>query len=368
MVDAKWLDDTLAKVARKVEAECKRLDGEIPYMAIDGSYKNYGKLQTHWWTNGFWGGMLWQLYNVTGQDVFRKTASDLEDKLDGVLAEFLGLHHDVGFMWLHTAVANYRNTGNEQSFRRGLHAAGILAGRYNPSGKFINAWNDECMGWMIIDCMMNLPLLYWASKHNNLTHYDFIAREHANKTLDVLMRGDGSVHHISVLDKVSGEPLEFPRGQGYVSGSSWSRGHGWAIYGFALSYRYTGDERYLDAAKKTAHYFMVNTPDGVPLVDFRAPQEPKLIDTTAGLIASCGLLEIAGHVGEFEKNMYEAHAKKIIKATAEQHADYDTERDGIIGNGSEAYHDAKVHVPIIYGDYFFIEAILRLMGKGFHIW
>jgi len=370
MCDKKWAEHVFEKIVKKIEAECGRLGDGIPYISENGRYEDYAKKDVAWWTNGFWGGLLWQLYHATKQDVFRKTAEKLEETMDVNLENYTCLHHDVGFMWLHTAVANYRLTGDAHSKRRGLHAASVLAGRYNPAAKFINAWNHPRMGYMIIDCLMNLPLLHWAKAFNDQGYYDYIAREHADTTLDILVRGDGSVHHMSVMEPATGEALEFPRGQGYESGSSWTRGHGWAIYGYALSYRYTKEAKYLDAAKCVAHYFIANAAEEgyIPLIDFRAPNEPKLYDSTAGLIAACGMLEIAEHVGTFEKSLYEAYAKKLIGAIAEKYADYDINTDGIIGGGSEAYHDAKTHVPIIYGDYFFTEAVLRLMGKHFMIW
>jgi len=365
-----WATDALEKIIPKVKAECERLNGAIPYIPVNNRYADQGEIKLWQWTNGFWGGILWQLYNATKEDIFRKTAEHLEERMDDAMVDFVGLHHDVGFQWLHTAVANYRITGCEQSFKRGLHAANILAGRYNPEARFINAWNDDRSGWMIIDCLMNLPLLHWAKGFKNLDHYGFIAKNHADATIDILYRGDGSVHHIAIMDKETGEALEFPPGQGYESGSSWSRGHAWALYGFALSFRHTGEAEYLDTAKSIAHYFIANAAATgfIPLCDFRAPDEPFKEDTTAALIAVCGLLEIAGHVGEHEKHLYESNALKILQATADKHADYDVERDGIIGGGTVAYNFGELHVPIIYGDYFFVEAVLRLLDKHIHIW
>ena len=370
MCDKKWAEDVLSKIANKVEAECGRVKDGLPFIALEGRFENYGKVDVSWWTNGFWGGILWQLYNTTGNNTFRKVAEKLEETMDANFENFPCLHHDVGFMWSHTAVANYRLTGNEKSLHRGLHAASVLAGRYNPVAKFINAWNAPQMCYMIVDCMMNLPLLYWAKDINDLGYYEHIAKEHADKTLNTLVRGDGSVHHMSIMDPITGAALEFPMGQGYESGSSWSRGHGWAIYGYALSYRYTKEVRYLDAAKNVAHYFMANiAKEGyIPLIDFRAPKEPKLYDTSAGLTAACGMLEIAEYVGEHEKALYEDTAKNIVHAIAEKYADYNPDTDGLVGGASESYNGPHIHVPIIYGDYFFVEAVLRLAGKHFMIW
>lgn len=365
-----WAQEILAQVITKIEAQCQRLDGGIPYIPENGRYKDQGQERLSWWTNGFWGGILWQLYAVNGNDLFKHTAQALEERLDTALHEFTGLHHDVGFMWLHTGVANYRLTGNELSFKRAMHAAGILAGRYNPQGGFINAWNEERMGWIIIDCMMNLPLLHWAKQHNQLGYYDFIAKAHADITQSVLVRGDGSVYHVAVMNPQTGEAVDYKGWQGYAKMSSWTRGQAWGIYGFALSYLYTRDESYLHTAKKIAHYFMANVAQTgyVPVIDFRAPKAPHMTDTTAGLIAACGMLEIAKHVDSHEQALYQDCAYHMVKAVADNYVNLDPTQDGITQGGAVDYHEREKNVSIIYGDYFFIEALVRLTNQGFHIW
>ena len=368
-----WLDDVWAKLDAKMSAECDRIGERIPYIPENGKYTvDMGEADLAWWTNGFWGGMLWQMYHATKQEKYKTAAEGVERRLDAAIEAFEELHHDVGFMWLHTSVANYRLTGDAKAKARGLHAANILAGRYNPRGKFIRAWNEDRAGWMIVDCMMNIPILYWASELVGDPRFAFIAKDHADTTLNVTVRPDGSCNHIVVLDPQTGEFLEAPGGQGYESGSSWSRGQAWALYGFALSYRHSGDVRYLDAAKRIAHYFIANVAatDDVPLVDFRAPAEGPYWDTTAGMIAACGLLEIAESVGELEQALYTNAAVRILKATDRRFCDWNPDVDAIVAGGTAAYHSRgkDFGVPIIYGDYFLIEAILRLRGQSFLIW
>ena len=372
-----WLNETFAKTEKKLEATCKRVGDKIPYIPTDGRYTDHGAPNISSWTNGFWGGIMWQLYHATKNKIYRQSAENLEKRLDNAFDNYVGLHHDVGFMYLHTAVANHRLTGNEQSFKRGLHAANLLAGRYNPSGDFIVAWNVESKGWMIIDTMMNLPLLYWADQALGRPHYSYIANRHADKAIEKLIRPDGSCNHIVVLDHHTGETLEVPGGQGYDTGSSWSRGQAWAIYGFSLCYHYTKQQRYLDAAKRVAHYFIANIAktDYIPLCDFRAPKAPVIFDTTAGNIAMCGLLSIAEQVTELEKDFYEDAAISILKSMVAGNTDFNLDTDGVTINGTTAYHHNKGnhkghkhHVPVIYGDYFFVEGLLRLMGKSFLIW
>jgi len=365
-----WSAEILRKIDKKMEVQCGRLEGKIPYTPENGYYTDKGEENLSCWTNGFWGGILWQLYHATGKEIYSEHAQALEVRLDGAIEAYEHLHHDVGFQWLHTAVANYRLTGNERSRVRGLHVANLLAGRYNPSGKFINAWNGDSSGWMIIDTLMNLPLLHWASDVAKLPHLSYIANEHVNTTLKNLIRTDGTARHIGIMDVHSGELMESLAGQGYGPETTWSRGQAWAIYGLTLSYRYTGNLEHLGAAKKVAHHFMAQITQTafIPLVDFRAPAEPVKFDTTAGLCVACGLLEMMNHVPEGEKEFYFNFATKIVKATEEKYANWELEQDSIIDYGTEAYHSGKTHVPIIYGDYFFIEAILRLQGLDFLIW
>ena len=368
----KWLDKIYEKIMAKMSAQCDRIGDKIPYIAEGGVYRE-DKEQTDivWWTNGFWPGMLWQMYHATGEEKYKVAANGVEDKLDQAFDKYTGLHHDVGFMWLHSAVANYRITGNERSLARGLHAAHLLAGRYNPRGKFIRSWNRDRAGWVIVDSMMNVPLLYWAEDVIDDPRFKYIAMDHVDTVMNNTVRQDGSCNHIIVLDPTNGELLETPGGQGYASGSSWSRGQAWAIYGFALSYLHTDKKEYLDTAKKVAHYFIsqIDLTDGVALLDFRAPKEPVYWDSTAGVCAACGLLEIANHVPALEKDFYINAAIKILKATDKKFCNWDINYDSIVQMGSGSYfteHDK--HVPIIYGDYFFIEAVLRLLDKDILIW
>lgn len=376
------LNEIYSKIEKKLIAECERTGDKIPYIPENGVYPDMRDRNPSFWTNGFWAGMLWQMYSAEKNEIFRETAMKSEVVFDKALESFMGLHHDVGFQFLHTAVADYRLTGREEARIRGLHAATILAGRFNPAGNYIRAWNvvnggfeaknQDRAGWVIIDCLMNIPLLYWASKELNDPRFAYIADQHAHTALKTMLRGDGSCHHIVVLDPNTGELLETSGGQGYGVGSSWSRGQAWAVYGFALAYMHTGKKEYLDAAKQTAHYFIANIASTgyVSLVDFRSPDEPVKWDTTATACAACGLLQIAEMVPEFEKSLYYDAAVKMLTALAENHCNWNTEEDGIVQNGTVAYHRGsdEVHVPIIYGDYFFVEGILRLMNKGFMIW
>jgi unsaturated chondroitin disaccharide hydrolase len=367
----KWLNDVWAKIENKL-ARTSRTPGDklFAYTSKDGKFVGSSNIAD--WTNGFWPGIMWLMYIGTKDEHYRKTAESLELKLDEALYRYEELHHDVGFMWLLSSVANYRLTGNLESKRRGLYAAATLAARYNAAGMFIRAWNgQEKTGWAIIDCMMNIPLLYWASDEIGDPRFKHIATSHADTVIETFIRPDGSVNHINSYDPQTGEFIETFGGQGYTVGSSWTRGQAWAIYGFILSYIHTKNEQYLFAAKRIAHYFisaLAARDDFVPDCDFRSPKEPVYKDTTAGMIAACGLIEISRNVPEFEKDLYLNSAIKILKETEEKYCNWSDNEDSIVQMGTEAYNHGGKNMPIIYGDYYFIEAVLKLMNKDILLW
>lgn len=365
-----WIDETWEKTDRKLKKVRERSRDKIPYTAENGVHNNMAKDDVTWWTNGFWAGLMWLMYADTKDEGYKSVAERAEELLDAAFEEYDKLHHDVGFMWLLSSGVNYRLTGNEKSRRRTLYAADLLAARYNSEGHFIRSWNgDDNTGWVIIDSMMNIPLLYWASAEHNDPRYRYIAEKHADTLLNTHIRGDGSSNHIVNLDIKTGEAIESLGGQGFETGSSWSRGQSWAMYGFALSYIHTGKEEYLDAAKRVANYFIaaVSCTGYVPRSDFRAPDD-TIIDTTAGAIAACGLIEIAKNVPVHEKKMYVSAAIKILKALQE-YCDFDEGNDSILQMGTEAYpRERGRHIPIIYGDYFYTEALYKLRQNNMLFW
>jgi unsaturated chondroitin disaccharide hydrolase len=376
-----WLNDVIEKITAKMDWVSEKSRNKIPYTTINGTHDdrntdNPTGTETdgiNWWTNGFWGGMMWLMHHETGNVKYKEIANISEAQLDRCFEEFYGLHHDVGFMWLPTSVANYKVTKNPESRKRALHAANLLAGRFNLAGGFIRAWNDleegDTRGWAIIDCMFNIPLLYWATEETGDPRYKQIAMKHADTAMTAFVRPDGSVNHIVEFDPFNGGVVKTYGGQGYEEGSSWTRGQTWGLYGFMMSYIHTGKEEYLDTAKRIAHYFMANIPDsGVIPVDFRQPKEPRREDDTAAAIAACGLIEIAKAVGPYEKASYLEAAVKLLKTLDESRIDWSRDNDCILQYGSGAYHAKSHHHPIIYGDYYFMEAIFKLKGNDLYLW
>ena len=367
--DHGWLKETEQKLDRKMRFAVgkAREVSWMPYTTENGRWK---ETRIGWWTNGFWPASMWQMYRMTGAELYREEALRAENMLDEALRNFKNLSHDTGFMWLIHSGVRYALEKNPESFDRTLFAAEMLAARFNPNG-FIRAWNGEGReGWAIVDCMMNLPLLYWASEETGDPRFRLIAMAHADTTLRRFVRPDGSCNHIVIFDPETGEYLENPGGQGYQSGSSWSRGQSWALYGFVLSFLHTGEPRYLEASKRVADYFISEiTEDWIPRCDFRQPEEPALKDNAAGNIAACGLLELAGALAETEGKVYFEAAVRILLAQEVSDANWAADDPAVFTRCTSAWHDIPGrHMTMTYGDYFFIEAIRKLQGDRLLFW
>lgn len=376
-----WASETVEKIRDKMDWVREKNKDKIPYTTDEkGDYDDRSDPSRawnvddglNWWTNGFWGGILWLLYQDTGDERYVQTARISEERMEKCFEDYYGLHHDVGFMFMPTAVADYRLTGNANSRKIGMHAANLLAGRFNPAGRFIRAWNDlqeDTRGWVIIDCMFNLSLLYWASEESGDPRFKQMAMMHADTVMEHFVRKDGSVNHIVEFNPETGEKVRELGGQGYGEGSSWTRGQGWALYGFMISYLHTGRQEYLDTAKRVAHYCMANIPaDGILPVDFRQPAEPAYEDSCGACVIAGGLLELAKCVPELEQRIYLEAAVKILKAIDQKRAHWGRGCDAIVQNCTGAYHSEKRHFTMNYADYYFIEAVYKVKGTGRLLW
>ncbi len=367
--DKEWLNETIRKVDKKLRysiQKAREVD-YIPYTTENGQWKPNS---IGWWTNGFWPAMMWQMYLTTKDEIYREEAIRTEKMLDAALEDFKTTHHDVGFMWLIQSGVRYALEKNQDSYDRTLFAATLLASRFNPNG-FIRAWNGkEQQGWAIVDCMMNIPLLYWASDMTNDPRYRHIAMAHADSTMKNFVREDGSCNHIVIYDPMTGEVLDNPGGQGSHSGSSWSRGQAWALYGFVLSYLGTGKQEYLDTAKKVAHYFISNVLDDyIPRCDFRQPDDSDLKDNAGGGVAICGLLELCKLLPQKEAAIYYDAAVKMLMAMGNECINWEENDPGLCTKCTTAFHDkAGHHITMNYADYYFVEALTKLRGQRLLFW
>lgn len=350
----------------------ERLGNRYPTMT-EG--KRYCYDDNSFWTKGFWPGILWNVYQLNGREEYKNLAQEIEQKLDEVLHGFYDIHHDAGFVWSLSAVADYKLTGNPESRRRALTAASHLAGRFNLKGNFIRAWNEKQgkgnIGWAIIDCSLNIPLLYWASEETGDPRFRHIAMAHADTVIREFARADGSTYHIVCFDPETGVCVDKRAGQGADKESSWARGQAWILYGMALSYRYTKQPRYLRTAMAAAEYFIRNLPqDKIPYWDFKVEQGPDVPrDTSAAACAACGLLELGDCAAdEIDRKRYREQGENIVKAL------YDLwwkepDDEGMLGGGTFNYPAGKgINESLIYGDYFYTEALTRLLAKPVIFW
>jgi unsaturated chondroitin disaccharide hydrolase len=359
-------------IERKTLKNVCSIGSKFPFLSAGGAYQASSPSA---WTAGFWPGLLWLIHQQTGDPLCRETAEACELQQDEVLQQFVELDHDMGFIWTLTSLASYKLTGNSESRRRALAAASHLAGRFNLKAGIIRAQNDRTdipggnIGITIMDCLMNLPLLYWASAATDDPRFRHIAEAHTDSALERLVRPDGSTAHVARFDPWSGQFLEVRGGQGYGADSAWSRGAAWAIYGLALGYSYTGRPDYLEGARRVADFFLAQLPASrIPGWDFRLPDPAgQPWDSSAAAIAAGGLIELAVHVPGAEGLAYQQAAADILQALYEICG---TQRDdgeqGLLLHATGNYPAGKqVDVPLIYGDYFFAEAVLRLAGRPF---
>ena len=342
--------------------------GIIPYKSENGKWIESPYDGNSWWTGGFWPGLMWLLYAQSGEEIFREEARRVGKLLTDEFRVYEKLNHDVGFMYLLSCGADGKLTGDAQAKTDTLHAASLLMGRFNPVG-YIRAWNHPTqMGFAIIDCMMNLSLLFRASRETGDPRFGKVARIHADTTLREFLREDGSVSHIIEFDPETGKRVREHPGQGYALGSSWSRGQAWGLYGFTLAYLNTKEEKYLRAAERIAGYFTQHIrPDGLTDSDFCQPAGEERIDNLAGAIGACGLMELAKVTGNQD---WQAAGERLVDGLLDSCCDWSENRCGILTHCTASYHDdgAGRHTNITYGDYFLTEALSKLKGTDPMLW
>lgn len=334
----------------------------------------YTEAQNDQWTNGFWTGELWLAYEYTGEEAFMKAALAQTESFRSRLEHGIGTDtHDLGFLYSLSCVAAYKLSGNERARETALMAADRLMERFREKGQFFQAWGkigDLDNYRLIIDCLLNLPLLYWASETSGDPVYAKKAMAHINTAARVLVRPDNSTYHTFYFDPATGKPLRGVTHQGYSADSAWSRGQAWGIYGTALSYRYTKDPEYLELFERVTGYFLEHLPkDLIPYWDFiftDGSREPR--DSSAAAIAVCGMLEMAKYLPREKNACYTAAAKKIMKQLVEKCAVKSPEEsDGQLKHGvygrKTPYNDCIDHgidECNLWGDYYYVEGLTRM--------
>ena len=278
------------------------------------------------WTCGFWPGEVWLAYERTGDEVFKQTALTLVDSFaDRIDRKIEVDHHDMGFLYSPSCVAAYKLVGSETGRRAAIAAADQLCSRFQEKGSFFQAWGvlgaaDNYR--YIIDCLLNVPLLYWATETTGDEHYAALAHRHVATCLANSIRPDGSTYHTFFMDPVTGGPVRGATCQGYKDDSCWARGQAWGVYGTAISYRYTKRPEYLDAFRRVLAYYLERLPeDMVPYWDMTftsGEEEPR--ESSSASIVACGLLEAAKYVDEAEAAQYRTLAAQMLRSVADNYA------------------------------------------------
>ena len=370
------IDEVIAKVSDKLRRTVPMAASSdlLPYRSENGKWvESPWGCGNGWWTAGFWPGMMWLMNALSPDEIFHDEAVRATELMTDQFRVYRHLNHDVGFMFLLSCGAKHKIDGDEQSRLDTLHAASLLMGRFNPTSTpragFIKSWDGkETLGYAIIDCMMNLPLLYRATRETADPRFAAVARIHADTAAKNFVREDGSCRHIVEFDPESGAFVREHGGQGYAEGSSWSRGQAWALYGFTLLAMNTGEKRDLATAEKIAKYFAANIrEDGLTDCDFRQPEGVVRLDNIAGACAACGFIELAKLTGQAE---YQAAAEKLLDGLIDHCCDFTDKYCGLLTHCTAAYHDDNVgtHTNITYGDYFFVEALCKLKGCDPLLW
>lgn len=366
------ISDALKRCINQVRKNIEVFYGKFPAASSErGIYK---QTENDDWTNGFWTGELWLAYEHTKEEAFKRAAlHQVSGFKERMIKRIVVDHHDMGFLYTPSCVAAYKLTGDKTAKEAALMAADNLLLRFQEKGEFFQAWGrlgDKENYRLIIDCLLNMPLLFWASEVTKEEKYKAQAIRHIKTSMKYVIRDDASTYHTYFFDTETGSPLKGVTAQGYRDGSIWARGQAWGIYGSAVSYRYLKDSAYIDSFEKVTDCFLKHLPDDlIPYWDFDftdGSSEPR--DSSAAAIAVCGMLEMAKHLNREKADYYIKIAKCLLKALTIKCLYKDGDNtNGILLHGTYAkkspYNsvaDSGVDECNLWGDYFYMEALIRM--------
>lgn len=372
------VDEALRFGVEQIEANLPEFTRKFQKAYSEGNF--YRPIDNDYWTTGFWTGEIWLAYEYAKEhgeeraDKLREAGEiQIDSFLDRITRKIEVDHHDMGFLYSPSCVAGYKLVGSEKGKEAAIKAADQLITRYHPVGEFIQAWgpmNAPENYRLIIDCLLNLPLLYWASEETGDDKYREIAEKHIHTAIKNVIREDYSTWHTFFFNMETGEPDHGATCQGYRDGSAWARGQAWGIYGCALAYKYTGREEYIDIFRHVTGYFLEHLPkDMVPFWDLEftdGDDQPR--DSSSASIAACGMLEMAKTLKEEEAAVYKKYARQLMKSVYDNYA----VKDARVSNGLVLHSTYSNHSPYntcdhkgvdecnSWGDYFYMEALTRL--------
>ncbi len=361
--------NAIEEIIKQIDLNMEYFQDKFPYSATKNH--QYPIIENIEWTDGFWTGMLWLAYEYTGDAKYRTLAEkNVKSFLHRIENNIEVDHHDLGFLYSPSCVAAYQLTNSEEAKRAALLAADKLISRYQAKGEFIQAWgeyNNPDHYRFIIDCMLNIPLLYWASDITGNTNYQEIAKKHFATSCKYVIRDDASAYHTFYMNPVDGSPVRGATRQGYNDASSWARGQAWGIYGIPLNYSQERNEQLVDLYKGMTNYFLNRLPkDNVCYWDLIFIDDAKHSkDSSAAAIACCGMLEMDKYLPEcdIDKEIYIKATHNILKSLIDNYTSKDHQPGNpVLYHGVYSWHSGKgVDQGNIWGDYYYFEALIRMI-------
>lgn len=369
---------TKEKLERAKEDALKKIDKNMDRFSklfpsassVDGVYSQVENLSG--WTTNFWTGQLWLAYELTGDEKYKECAMGHMDSFENRAVNKIGMgDHDIGFTFTLSTVAGYKITGDKRLRDISINAAEQLLGRFRKKGGFIQLIGDETgpkeQYRLIIDCLMNIHLLFWAAEETGRQEFYDAAKKHFYTTINNAIRENGSAYQNVYFDPLTGEIIGKGTKQGISDEACWSRGQAWVVCGLPLSYTHLKNDKIIDVHETAVRYFFSNAPkDFVPYWDFvfsEKDNQPR--DSSAAAIAVCGLLEAADSIPKNDKRspLYKSAADCVMNSLINNYTSRDFPLvEGLLMHGS--YHvkgNNGIDECMIWGDYFYLEAIMRYL-------
>ena len=371
------LEYALKEALKKIDFALPSFTDKFPsHSSINNVYTQVEN--TSGWNTGFWTGILWHAYELTGDEKYKSVALGQIPSYLYRIENKLGVnHHDMGFVFSLSCVAAYKLAGCEDGKKAAILAADNLISRYKENGKFIQAWgnvNDPKDNRLIIDCLLNIPLLYWATIVTGDKKYDEMAWNHFNTTVEVCCRADASTYHTYYFDPETGAPVKGVTHQGAFDESAWARGQTWGIYGPMLTRTYKDSEKAMSIFKATTNYFLNHLPeDYVPFWDLcftDGADEPR--DSSSCAIALCGMLEGIKYMDEKDplRKVYVNAINRIMNSLIDNYLTKDIpESNGLLLHATYAKPQGiGIDEMNIWGDYFYMEALHRMLDPDWKLY
>lgn len=396
-ISEKEIQDALAFSVKQIVTILPRFTDKFQKAYSENGF--YEPTENRDWTTGFWTGEIWLAYEFVkdnpgliqelgiggAKEVLMKLRQAAEVQIGSFLERIDQKievdHHDMGFLYSPSCVAGYKLTGSEKGKEAAVKAADQLLTRFHPKGGFLQAWGpmDEPENHrLIIDCLVNLPLLYWATAETGDEKYRRVAEQHIHTAVSNVIREDYSTWHTFFFDMETGAPDHGATCQGYRDGSAWARGQAWGVYGLATAYRYTKREEYIDLFRHVTAYFLEHLPkDLVPYWDLEftdGDAQPR--DSSSASIAACGMLEMSKYLEPEEAAYYQEIAKKLLKSLYDNYAVKNmTQSNGLVLHSTYSNHSPYntcnyygVDECNAWGDYFYMEALTRILKEWEQYW